>query len=432
MNARAEAEHSPAPERSATFGDAFAVAEFRPLFGSFLLSTIGDELARVALTVLVYERTDSPVLAAVAFGISYLPWLLGGPLLSTLADRLPRHRVLIATDALRAVLVAAMAVPGMPLPVLLCLLFLVALCAPPFDSARSALMADVLTGDRYAVATSLTNISLQLAQVVGFVAGGALIAALQPSVALLIDAATFVLSAVWLSLRLQRRPAPSGEPVHSVWRDTVEGLRLISGSPRLLAIIGVLWVGSLFAFGPEGVAAPLVAQLGNGSAAVGILLAANPLGATLGGVAIARLVRPDLRERLIPGLVVLSLAPVLAAGLVAATAGPGALPFAVVVALLFVSGLGAAWLIPLNVSFVQAVPAPFRGRAFGVAVTGLNGVQGIGVLLAGLAAEGMSPAGVLVLSGGVGLLAVVVPLVALVRTRGHMAGDVALARPSTV
>ena len=45
--------------RPATFREVFAVREFRPLFGTFLLSTAGDELARVALTVLVYQRTDS-------------------------------------------------------------------------------------------------------------------------------------------------------------------------------------------------------------------------------------------------------------------------------------------------------------------------------------------------------------------------------------
>ena len=71
------------------------------------------------------------------------------------------------------------------------------------------------------------------------------------------------------------------------------------------------------------------------------------------------------------------------------------------VALLFVSGLGASWLIPLNVSFVQAVPAAYRGRAFGVAVSGLYGVQALGALAAGLrrrerfapAAWSPSPAG---------------------------------------
>jgi MFS family permease len=410
--------------RQATFREVFSVREFRPLFGTFLLSTIGDELARVALTVLVYQRTESPLLSAATFAISYLPWLLFGPLLSTLADRFPRHRVLIASDAARAVLVAAMAVPGAPLPLLLVLLFVVALCAPPFESARSALMADVLDGDRYAVATSLTNISLQLAQVIGFLLAGALVAALDPSAALLLNAITFAVSALWLSVGLQRRPAPAaeaGDASRGILRDAAEGLRLIRRSPRLLAIIGVLWIGTLFVYASEGIATPLVEELGQGTATVGLLLAANPLGVTIGGLVVARLVPPARREGLVPALVVLSLAPLVVAGLVGALAEPGVVPFGVFVALLFVSGLGGAWVIPLNVSFVQAVPSAFRGRAFGVAVAGLYGVQGIGVLAAGVAAEGIAPTVVVALSGVAGLVAVLVPLVAYGRTQGHVA-----------
>jgi MFS family permease len=387
----------------------------------------------VALTVLVYQRTASPLLSALTFAIGHLPWLLGGPLLSAFADRLPRHRVLIAADAARALLLVTMAIPGMPLAALVALLFVVSLCAPPFESARSALMADVLEGDRYAVATSLTNITLQLAQVIGFVLAGALVAALSPSAALLIDAATFVVSAVWLSARLQRRPAPVAEgdgERRSLLRDTAEGLRFIRHTPRLIAIVAVLWVATLFGYASEGVAAPLVEDLGQGTTAIGVLLAANPLGVTLGGLVIARLVPPHRRDGLVGPLVVLSLAPVLAAGLVTVIAGPGTVPFAVVLALLFVSGLGAAWLIPLNVAFVQAVPSAYRGRAFGVAVSGLYGVQGIGVLGAGLAAEGVTPGGVVALSGGLGLLAVAWPLAAYRRIRGHMAEGLASEGPS--
>ena len=158
-----------------------------------------------------------------------------------------------------------MAIPGTPLWVLLALLFLVSLCAPPFESARSALMADVLEGDRYAVATSLTNITLQLAQVVGFLAAGVLVAALSPSAALFIDGVTFAISALWLARGLQRRPAPTaeaGDGPRSLWQDIGDGLRLIARSPRLLAIMGVLWVATMFATASEGVAAPLVEQLG--------------------------------------------------------------------------------------------------------------------------------------------------------------------------
>jgi MFS family permease len=422
------------PERRATFREVFAVREFRPLFGTFLLSTAGDELARVALTVLVYQRTASPLLTALTFAIGHLPWLLGGPVLSTLADRLPRHRVLISTDVLRALLLVVMAIPGMPLPVLLGLLFLVSLCAPPFESARSALMADVLEGERYVVATSLTNVTLQLAQVVGFLAAGALVAVLDPSAALLIDAATFAVSAVWLSAGLQRRPAPmvaAGERPRSMWQDTAEGLRFIGGSPRLLAIVGLLWLGTFFGYAWEGVAAPLASELGRDATGLGILLAANPLGVTIGGLVLARLVPAHVRERLMAPLVGLSLLPLLVGGLLAATAGGGTSSFAVLVGLLFLSGLGASWVIPLNVAFVQAVPNAFRGRAFGVAVSGLYGVQGIGALAAGAAAEGVAPSGVMALCGGLGLLAVVPPLLGYWRTQGHMAARSPAEGPST-
>ncbi|MGQ4819068.1 hypothetical protein ACQ1ZK_18395, partial [Enterococcus faecium] len=90
------------------------------------------------------------------------------------------------------------------------------------------------------------------------------------------------------------------------------------------------------------------------------------------------------RERLVVPLVLLSLIPVLVGGLVAAVTGPGALPFWVLVGMLFFSGLGAAWSIPLNVAFVQAVPSAYRGRAFGVAASGLAGVQSLAALAAGL------------------------------------------------
>ena len=63
-----------APEQAATtFRDVFAVAEFRALWAAQLLSVIGDQLARVALTVLVYDRTRSALLAAVTFVASIVP-----------------------------------------------------------------------------------------------------------------------------------------------------------------------------------------------------------------------------------------------------------------------------------------------------------------------------------------------------------------------
>jgi len=409
-------------ERPATFGQVFGVREFRPLFGSHLLSTVGDELARVALTVLVYQRTDSALLSAVTFAISYLPWLLGGPVLAALADRFPRRRVMITSDVARAGLVALMAVPGVPLPALLGLLLLVSLCSPPFEAARSALMADVLHGDRYAVGLSLCGVTSQVAQLVGFLLGGALLLTFSPSTALLLDASAFAASAVWVTLGLHRRPAPADdEEPRSIWRDTASGLRFLGSTPRLLSTVGVIWVTALFVNAPEGIATPLGLQLQGTTAATGLLLAANPAGTAIGGLVVGRWCPPDIRARLITPLIGLALGGVLLAGLVPLWLGTGTVAFTVVLVLLFAAGVGGACAIPLNVAFVQAVPNACRGRAFGVAAAGLAAVQGIGVLGAGLGAELLRPSTVVALSGGIGLAAVAVPLLALRRT--HPEGD---------
>ncbi len=373
----------------------------------------------MALTVLVYQRTNSALLSAVTFAISYLPWLLGGPVLASLADRFPRHRVLIASDVTRALLVALMAVPGVPMPVLLGLLLAVSLCAPPFEAARSALMADVLHGDRYAVATALTGITAQVSQLFGFVVGGALLVSFSPSVALLINAATFAVSAVWLAVRLRARPAPvpdAGDGIDgSLWAATRSGVRLIAAAPRLRAIVGLTWVAALFVNAPEGIATPLALQVQGTLAATGLLLAANPAGTAVGGLVIGRFCPPHVRDRLLAPLLALSLVGVLLAGLVPLVLDRGTAAYAAVLVLLFLAGIGGACSIPLNVAFVQAVPSAYRGRAFGVAGAGLAGVQGLGVVLAGLGAEVLRPATVVALCGALGLLAVVGPLVALRR-----------------
>ena len=110
-----------APPR-ATFRDVFAVPEFRALWFSEILSVTGDRLALVALTLLVYSRTGSPLLAALTYAAGYLPWVIGGLFLADVADRRPRRSVMVACDAVRAVLVAAMVIPHTPIWALVALL----------------------------------------------------------------------------------------------------------------------------------------------------------------------------------------------------------------------------------------------------------------------------------------------------------------------
>ncbi|MFC0116140.1 hypothetical protein [Kibdelosporangium aridum] len=83
------------------FRSAFGVREFRALWAAEALSQLGDQLARVALAVLVYSRTNSAALAALTIALSYTPSFLGSALLSGLADRFPPPR---GHDRLRSAL----------------------------------------------------------------------------------------------------------------------------------------------------------------------------------------------------------------------------------------------------------------------------------------------------------------------------------------
>src|ERR1043165_5439747 len=103
------------PEDQYRFRDALAVRDVRALVAAGGVSAVGDQCARVAITVLVYQRTASAGWAAAAYAVTFVPDLVGGPLLAGLADRFPRRRVAVVADLLRAALVAVMAVPGVPL-----------------------------------------------------------------------------------------------------------------------------------------------------------------------------------------------------------------------------------------------------------------------------------------------------------------------------
>ncbi|MCW2502764.1 MAG: transporter [Actinomycetia bacterium] len=396
-------------ERSATYREVFSVREYRAVFGAYVLSAFGDMLAKVAVAILVWDRTHSALLSAASFAIGYLPWVAGGPLLATLADRLPWRRTLVWCDLGRLVLVAVLAIPGIPLSGLLIVLFLAALLTPPFEAARSALLPDILSGDRYVLGLGLNNIAAQVCQVAGFILGGYLVSVISPRGALIVDAATFLGSAILLRYRVAQRPAPT--PTHSEFslrRETADGLRLVFGSRVLRVYTAMVWASAAFAFAPEGLAAPLADDIaGRGhNVVVGLLLAANPVGTITGGIVVARFISPARRAQLLRPLALLS-----ALALVPLAFSP---PLAVVLVLYFASGFGMSFLLPLNAMFVRALPISFRARAFGVVQSGLQISQGLAIVVAGWLADTVHASVVIGLGGvfGVvclGLLAVVWP-----------------------
>lgn len=372
---------TPAPEedRPATYREVFASGEYRALFGATLLSWIGDYFTRVAVTVLIFSDTKSVMLAAAAFAISYAPWVAGGPVLAALAERYPYRRVMIAADVGRMLLVGLLAIPGVPLPVLLVLLFCASLLTPPFQAARSAMLPMLLTGDRYVVGLTLQNTVGQFAQVVGYGAGGA-VSAVNPRLALAIDAGTFAASALFLWVGVRPRPAAMTEAHRShLLKETAEGFRVVFGHPVMRPIALVVFVVVATMVVPEGLAAGWAAEMGGGASTTGWLMAANPIGQVVGGVLIGRMLAPSTRLKLVKPLLLSG--PVL---LLPAFLHPA---FGIVFVLVFVTGISGMVVMPLNGLFVQVLPAAYRARAYGIMQAGVQILQGVGVLITGALSE---------------------------------------------
>jgi len=382
-----------------TFRAVFAVREFRAMWAAEALSQAGDQLARVALAVLVYGRTSSAALAGLTYALTLAPAFLGGVFLSGLADRFPRRAVMVVTDLVRAGLIALVALPGMPFWVLCVLVGLVSFAQAPFKAAQLALLPDVLEGDKYVVGMGIRTITMQTAQMLGFAGGGVLLAWLSPPTALVLDAGTFVASAlfVWFGVRYRPAVRKDGSPTPGAFaRSALTGARLIWRDTAVRTLVVFIWLSSLLIV-YEGLAAPYTTEIGGGATAVGLVLAADPLGSAVGAFLFTRFVPAERRTALLGPLMVASCVPLLVC-----LVKPGLVPS---IALFVVAGaLGTAVMIQATASFARGVPDDNRAQALGLVQSGVATIQGLSPLLAGAVADVLGTARVVGLVGILGLL----------------------------
>ncbi|MEU6776229.1 MFS transporter [Streptomyces sp. NPDC046759] len=360
---------------SAGYGRVFAVPEFRAVFAAHVLSMLGVIVSEIALSVLVYDLTRSPLLSALTFALGFLPYAVGGALLAPLADRFPARRVLVACDLVCAACAALMTAPGTGIGLLLALRCALAVVSPVFSGTRMATLADVLgDGDLFVLGRSLLRIVAQSALLTGYGLGGLLLTVVGPRHALLITVSTFLASTVLLRCGTRRRPARARRGT-----DTAPGLRPLLAGPRVRVLLLMFWVPAAFSVVPEALAAPYADDLGSGSAGLGVLMCALPAGTVAGELFAGARLGPQARERVALPLLCLSLLPYLGYAL-----RPG---LALSLLLLLLSGAAAAYTLGLDQWFVRAVPEELRGRSMTVLHGGLMTVQGVGMALAGAAAQ---------------------------------------------
>ncbi len=275
--------------------------DFRLFFSGQLISNLGNSITDFALPLLVYQITGSQLGLGLAFAIRMLPFLLFSLPIGAWVDRLDRKKLMIASDVLNAVLlvpIPILALAGvLPVELIFVFLFLSSSISIVFDTGRFAAVYSLVDERDLVRANGRLRANFQVTSVIGApIVGGLIWMGVRLETVLLIDAVSFLVSAVALKMvHGSFNPPPDDEPtpVASIMSDIREGLRFVAGNPLMRATIAMVTLinlmttvvpATIIAFGTE--------RLGASEFELSILTAFGAAGA----IALALSAAP-LRER---------------------------------------------------------------------------------------------------------------------------------------
>jgi MFS family permease len=215
-----------------------AAPGFRRLWLGQVVSECGDWLQFVALLELFPSGGEAALPLAMLFLVRILPWILWAPIAGVVADRLPRGRVMIAADLLRALVVLGYLLVDGPGDVGLVYLlsFLHETLSSFFEPARSASIPNLVPRSGLLAANSLAGATWSAALAFGSALGGAIAVTLGARAAFLLDALSFVISALILAT-VRVPPAPPREGAAPAKHDRL-GLAALREGARYLATSG--------------------------------------------------------------------------------------------------------------------------------------------------------------------------------------------------
>lgn len=362
------------------------------------MSQIGDRLAMVAFPWLVYQRTGSAWSTGVILALYTLPYLFVGLFAGVVIDRVDKRRLLIASDLVRAGLLALVPLAAAwNLTAVYGLALLVASVNVFFDPCKLALLPDIVEERQLLRANSILATGETLTEVVGYATAGFALAWVSTATAFRLDAATFLVSAVAFILMRYRRPLRvAGQQTSlSIRREIGEGLEFVRRHRGLL-LNTLLVVASIIGIGAT---YPLtfffaVDVLGGGTAAFGLFEASIGAGFLAGSLLLA-----GLGSRVPKGYAILGGLAVLGAGYAAValfdTVWAACIPFVVI------GVANAASLIAID-TYVQAiVPEALRGRVWTVRFALTQGAYAVSVLGGGALAGIVDVRILLVVAGAI-------------------------------
>ncbi len=357
--------------------------DFRLLFGGQLLSLLGDWSNNVGLLVLTYQITNSAFATGLIFAFKTAPRLLFLPFGGWAADRVDRRRLMIAMDILRTplALLPILAHDQGSLWLMWVSVFSIQVCSSFFTPSRVPLTAFIFRErtDQLPHANALLAMTNQLALAAGPVLGSFVLLSLGVDAIFLLNALTFVASAVLLTA-MRVREAEGRISAGIGWRTATQGARTVFGHAGLCALVLGMGISGGMVFLFQANIPNLATALDAVERGSGLMLAAVGVGAFVGARVSPDLIRDEGRLRA-----------ALAVSLIVLVVAAGVPILAVVLALLFVNGAGTV-IVDLGITRqVQALDAGLQGRVMGFYLVVISFGQLVGALAAGV----LAPLGVL-------------------------------------
>ncbi|MBV8991791.1 MAG: MFS transporter [Solirubrobacterales bacterium] len=380
--------------------------DFRYLFAGQAASVVGDRLVVVALALFIAQRTGSATDLGLVLGAQSLPLvaliLFGG----VWADRLPRHRIMLVADALRAALHGVLAVliftGAVAIWQLVAIEALFGGAQAFFEPAYSGLLPQTVPESLVQDARALTESVANVAMLLGPALATALVLGVGAGEAFAIDAATFVFSALLLT-RVHPRPRGESAAAGSMLHELRVGFREVRSRTWVWVIIAVFTGAVLCVYAQWFALAPVIARDAYGGAGVfGVLEAIGGAGAVCGALLALRW-QPE--RPLLTGMLLVLAWPI--------EAGAFALhaPLGFVLAWSFASGFGFSLLmIWWETALVRHIPPGALSRVSAWDWMGSLALLPFGYLAAGPLAEMFGPATVLAVGSAIGVVLLLVGL----------------------
>jgi MFS family permease len=378
-----------------------------PSFGFLALATfasgLGTWLAFVALTIDVFDRTGSATWVSALLIADFLPAIVIGIAAASLVDRMPRRRLMIASDLVRFYVFLLLPFAGNA-AVIVALAAVAGFATGFFRPAVYAGLPNLVREEDLTGANSIIQTLENVALAVGPIAGGLLVSVTGPDPAYVINAMTFLISAALLAripARLLQAVTAAGR---GYWRDLSDGLALIRRSRALLTVLAA-WNVVMLATALENVSEVVLAKdaFSAGDFGYGLLVGTTGFGLAVGSL----LAGSFLHTRPLASVYGAAIG-LLGLGLVAAAVSPTVWVAAACVVLV---GAGNGTAVVCNALLVQrGAPDELRGRAFTVLMSSNYAILGLGMLFAGPVTDALGPRAVWAVAGGLCGLAALIGL----------------------